>query len=214
MQADTQIPLLVALIGVTSALLATLLTSLLSRRHQREQQQRELMMRPSEEFARKTLEALAALRYVTPPPLRSPPYLPHRNESLLTDKDERLARLSRCETAIDVVRPARAHLRLVFHPDSAVSDSAQRVLGGLRACEAAASEYYQRAAFLAEGSEPEWRDGEGRTLREAYKGLRAELYENLDLFFNNVTARMQYPLRKQSRFSRAQIGVNEPQTLP
>lgn|GEM_PF-4253375 len=56
-----QVLVLVALIGVISALSV----ALLSKRHQREQQQRDSLLKPSEYFARKAIEALAALRYTT-----------------------------------------------------------------------------------------------------------------------------------------------------
>ena len=197
LDSSAEVPLLVAIVGVISALLI----SLLSRRHQREHQQRELMMKPSEEYARRTLEALAALRYLTPPPLHPLPRLPHRNECLLVDSEERSARIVRCEAAIDATRATRAHLRLVFHPDSAVSDSALLVLVGMRACLTAATEYYQRAD-LAGSSNSSWRQGEGKDLRMEYMRLRAAAYKDLDTFFHAATARLQAPLRPYTRFER------------
>ena len=154
-----QVSVLVALIGVISALSV----ALLSKRHQREQHQRESMLKPSEEFVRKAIEALAALRYVSPPAI-DPEQQVHRNESLLADKEERAKRIERCEVAIDAVRALRAPMRLVFHPESAVAGSSVYVIRELRQCLETATEYY-RGADLSGASAP-WREGDGNVLRE------------------------------------------------
>lgn len=193
-----QVPLVVALIGVISALSV----SLLSKRHQREHQQREAMMKPSEEYARKTIEALAALRYITPPARSDQSRIMHRNEPLLADREERAERLERCEKAIDAVRAVRAPIRLVFHPESKVSDSAVYVLRGLRFCLETAVEFYERADS-AEDS-PKWREDEGSKLREKYLDLRTATYKDLDMFINDIASRMRRPLRKHSRFHRGE----------
>ena len=190
------VPVLVALIGVISALSV----SLHSKRHQREQHLRESMLKPSEEYARKTIEALAALRYITPPPVRPHPAQVHRNESLLSDKEERAKRIERCEEAIDAVRAIRAPMRLVFHPESEVADSSVYVLRGLRSCLEAATGYYRDADLS--GASLAWREREGRELRERYKDLRTATYNDLDMLINDVASRMRKPLRKFSRFHR------------
>lgn len=190
----TQVSVLVALIGVISALSV----ALLSKRHQREQQQRESMLKPSEDFARKTIEALAALRYISPPSVESEPQQVHRNESLLTDKEERAKRIERCELAIDAVRAIRAPMRLVFHPESSVADSSVYVIRELRQCLEAATTYYRRADLS--GASAAWREGEGNTLRGTYLDLRRVIYDDLDILINDVAARMRRPLRKHTRF--------------
>lgn len=193
-----EVPVLVALIGVISALSV----SLLSRRHQREQHLRETMLKPSEDYARKTIEALAALRYITPPPVRLQPAEMHRNESLLADKEERARRIERCEEAIDSVRAIRAPMRLVFHPESEVADSSVYVLRDLRFCLETATGYY-RGADLSEASLV-WREREGHDLREKYMDLRTATYNDLDMLINDVASRMRKPLRKHSRFHRSE----------
>ncbi|ACL42008.1 hypothetical protein Achl_4057 (plasmid) [Pseudarthrobacter chlorophenolicus A6] len=191
-----QVSVLVALIGVISALSV----ALLSKRHQREHQQRESMLKPSEEFARKAIEALAALRYINPPSIDPEPHQVHRNESLLTDKEERAKRIERCEAAIDAARAIRAPMRLVFHPESAAAESAVYVIRELRQCLEAATKYY-RGADLSGSSAP-WREGEGQTLRNDYLAQRRLVYDDLDVLINDVAARMSRPLRKHTRFPR------------
>lgn len=194
---STIVPVSVAIIGIFGALIASFVT----KRHQLEHQQREAMMKPSEEYARKTLEALAALRYVTPPPLRVHPEVPHRNEFLLTDKEERAKRIVRCEQAIDAVRITRPHIRLVFHPKSAVAELARRVLEGLRKCLETVAEYYYRAD-MAEASEA-WRAMQGREMRESYISARKALYTDLDELFVRIASRLTKPLRKYWLFRKA-----------
>ncbi|MBT2550480.1 hypothetical protein [Arthrobacter sp. ISL-65] len=200
-----QVSVLVALIGVISALSV----ALLSKRHQREQQQRESMLKPSEEFARKTIEALAALRYVSPPSTDPEPHQMHRNESLLTDKEERAKRIERCEVAIDAVRAIRASMRLVFHPESAVADSSVYVIRELRQCLETATKYY-RGADLS-GASALWREGDGNALRERYLDLRRVIYDEVDMLINDVARRMRQPLRKHTRFPRQR---RPPQWVP
>ncbi|MFE4835870.1 hypothetical protein ACFRAU_14475 [Arthrobacter sp. NPDC056691] len=200
-----QVSVLVALIGVISALSV----ALLSKRHQREHQQRESMLKPSEDFARKTIEALAALRYISPPSIDPEPHQVHRNESLLTNKEERAKRIERCEVAIDAVRAIRATMRLVFHPQSSVADSSVYVIRELRQCLEAATKYY-RGADLSGASE-HWREGEGNILRTSYLDLRRVIYNDLDVLLNDVAARMRRPLRIHSRF---QPQKRPPQWVP
>lgn len=200
-----QVSVLVALIGVISALSV----ALLSKRHQREQQQRDTMLKPSEDFARKAIEALAALRFISPPSMDPEPHQVHRNESLLSDKEERAKRIERCEVAIDAVRAIRAPMRLVFHPESAVADSSVYVIRELRQCLEAATKYYRRADLS--GASTPWREGEGQTLRDKYLDLRRVVYDDLDVLINDVAARMRRPLRKHTRFPRQK---RPPQWVP
>jgi hypothetical protein len=184
------IPLVVAVIGVASGIYA----ALLSRRHDREQQARPVLLGPAEEYAKCCLTALAALRYVTPPHCPPRPGRVHRNAVLLLDAAQTEERLQACRDAIDRVRTARADVRLVFHPTSRSAEFSRRVLMHLRFCLEHAEAFYV-AYRESESTDPEmWcTDPQAQARRGAYKEERASAYRELDAFFENVSERLIHP---------------------
>lgn len=183
-----------SLVVATIALAGVIVTAYLSRGHDRQQQARSVLVEPAENFARLSLNALAALRYVTPPELRAPPTRPHRNEPLLTGKEERERRLVATRVAIDEVRPTRAHVRLVFHPESTAAEMSRRVLEHLRACLESAEEFYaQHDDAAATGRLNAWQTETRQAARDLYKNNRKRAYDDLDAFFKEVSRRLVRP---------------------
>jgi len=193
------IPMGVAVLGLIGALVA----ALLSRSSDRQQQARPVLLEPAQEYARTALAALAALRYVTPPPIYQGGTRPHRNEGLLKDTEQRERRLADCREAIDKVRYTRARVRLVFHPKSVAAELSREVLAELRLSLEAAENYY--ASFDETGlSDPKrWRHGPGRAIRKQYKDYRMLAYQHLDDFFEDVAERLEKPTWDPLRIKRA-----------
>lgn len=184
------VTLSVALVGAAVALIA----ALVSRRHDREQQARPILLDPATTFARATLAALAAMRYITPPWPPSEPNRPHRNEALLEDVAIREQRIEVCRKALDDVRSARAAVRLVFHPDSLAAGWSWSVLVHLRiALEEAEGFYLDFDSKKLHGEDVDWREGDGKATRDAYLGTRQRVYGFLDQFYGEVAKRLIIP---------------------
>jgi hypothetical protein len=189
---------LIAVVGLAVGVIA----ALVSRRHDREQQARPILLEPSTSFARATLRALAAMRHVTPPWVPTASRLPHRNEELLNDAALRGVRLDACRIALDDVRPERAAVRLVFHPSSRAAALSADVLGELRSVLEAAEHFY--AAYdsaVVVGRGGTWREQENEELRERYLLGRRKVYERLDRFLEEVAQRLIRPSWNPRRYA-------------
>lgn len=188
MDAPVLVPLLAALVGLVGVTLA----ALVSRRHDRDQQARQMMLDPSGAFARSTLAALAQLRYVTPPDTLES--RPHRNDVLLSDMELRTKRLVECEGAIDQVREARAGVTLVFHPKSWPAEHAKMIGAVLRECFELVESFYDLAdQAAARGRADEWRGTELQELRLKYMTKRRDVRKFLNAFYDAVALRMVRP---------------------
>lgn len=181
-----------AILGATVALLGALVVALISRRHDRQQQARTVLLEPADAYASAALAVMAKLRRVAPPTFPHSSLVPHRNAHLLDQTDRRDQLLVECRELLDVVRVTRARVRLAFHPRSSAAEQARAVLAGLRASLEAAEEFYSAydAGRAAGGELPEveW-DG----LRDRYKAPRAATYQHLDDFFDEVAQRLVSP---------------------
>ncbi len=174
-----------SLVGVFGASVAALVSS-------RHLQARELLLGPARVFARDALAALAALRGITPPSPRTPD-IPHRNEVLLDDIARRQRRIERSIKAIDLVRLARADVRVVFGPTSAAAEYTRRVLEAQRHALEVAERYYFEAENQGAHDLGEWRRSRGADLRESYKFWRSSAYAELDRYFLDVAKRARFP---------------------
>lgn len=185
----TNIPVTVALVGLAGVLWTTYRTN----RNDQERHAREVLLRPAEDFARCALDALARLRYITPPFLRPTEEPPHRNECLLDDPKERKTRLDACAESIDKLRVTRGDVRLVFRPDSNAAELAAHVLGHLRDCLESAETFY--ISFdRAHAQQDQWRQSAlGTKLRDNYMDHRRQVYQSLDEFFAEVSTRLMSP---------------------
>jgi hypothetical protein len=183
------IAVVVALIGLSGVVLTSLRSNLNDQRHHA----REVLLKPSEDFARAALDAMAKLRYVTPPPPQDTDELPHRNERLLSDLDERRIRLAKCAASIDCLRQTRADVRLVFRPTSTASELARQVLEHLRDCLESAEAFYSHFERNKNDSNG-WRESAmALGLIHEYKYHRQAVYRSLDEFFVNVSERLAKP---------------------
>jgi hypothetical protein len=181
------------LIGI-AGLAAGVIAALVSRRHDREQQARPILLEPATDFARAALRALAAMRYVTPPWSSTDSRRPHRNENLVSDPIGRHERLEICRAALDEVRFDRAAVRLIFSPNSRAAAVSAEVLGELRFVFETAEQFfleYETANSIGEGEV--WRHSTGNEIREAYMLGRSRVYERLDWFFEEVGERLVRP---------------------
>jgi hypothetical protein len=195
------VTLSVALAGLAVGVVA----ALVSRRHDREQQARPLLLDPATTFARATLAALAAMRYVTPPWPPSEPKGPHRNEAMLADVLAREQRMEVCRKALDDVRSARAAVRLVFHPESLAAGWAWSVLVYLRAAlEGAEGFYRDHDDAKLRGEDDRWREGAGRSIRDTYKRDRLRVYQSLDQFYVDVAKRLIRPSWDPKKYNQRQ----------
>lgn len=181
------------------------MVTLVSKRHDREQQARPLLLDPATTFARATLAALAAMRYVTPPWPPSELKGPHRNEAMLGDISAREQRMEVCRKALDEVRSARAAVRLVFHPESLAAGCAWSVLVYLRAAlERAEGFYFAHDGAKSHGEDQSWREGAGRSIRDAYKENRLRVYQSLDQFYVDVAKRLIRPSWDPKKYNQRQ----------
>jgi hypothetical protein len=191
------VPIVVAVLG----LLGAQFLAILSRRHDRQQTARAALVEPAREFARAAIEALAALRYVTPPATGTGQSV-HRNLVLLTDVAERTTRLHLASVAIDAVRATRAGVRLAFHPKSWAAEYSRQVLAALRNSLESAEEFY--AAHDEHAGSREWMDASAPELRRTYKQHRNDVYEALDRFFDDVAERLQDPTWNPRKIPRSE----------
>jgi len=202
------VTLSVALVGLAVGLIA----ALVSRRHDREQQARPILLEPATTFARATLAALAAMRYVTPPWPPSELRKPHRNEGILGNVSTREQRLEPCRKALDDVRSARAAVRLVFHPDSLVAGWSWSVLVHLRAAlEQSEGFYLDFDEAQLRGENDSWREEIGKSTRDSYKETRRLVYRSLDQFYVSVAERLIRPSWDPKEYNqrRASMRQNE-----
>ena len=176
-----------AVVGAVLGVLSALAVATQRHKHDRHQQARLLLLPPAEEFARSVVASLAALRYVTPPTASAPAQPQNRNAVLLTDRQLREDRLELCREKIDIVRQARAHVRLVFQPQSWAAEMSRRVLMDLRNCLESAEHFY----LLYDDLEATNREVVEHAAR--YTGARKEAYVDLDTFFEEVAERLVKP---------------------
>lgn len=176
-----------AVAGGMIAVLSSVVVAGQARRHDREQQARLVLVAPAEEFARSAVASLAALRYVTPPVAEAEGRVPHRNAALLTDRRLREDRLTGCRTAVDHVRRARAHVRLVYQPESWPAEMSRRVLADLRACLEAAEAFYAVYDDRRRSDVDAWAEV------SSYSRARRDAYVDLDTFFEAVGERLARP---------------------
>ena len=192
------VTLTIGLVGLVAGVVA----ALVSRRHDREQQARPILLEPATAFARATLAALAAMRYVTPPWPLSNLSKPHRNDGLLSDVSTREKRMEPCRKALDDVRSARAAVRLVFHPDSLAAGWSWSVLVHLRtALEQAEGFYRDFDHAKLRGEDESWRGEISTSLRDSYKETRKRVYQSLDQFYVEVAKRLIRPSWNRKRYN-------------
>lgn len=183
-----------ALVGLSGVFVA----ALLSWRRERQRRDWEMLLVPSEKYANAVLSAMAALRYLTPPSLPKHGKPPHRNEVLTSARSEKEHRIARCYKAVDLVRVARSHVRLSFHPSSRVSALADEILDDLRWCLEAAEDFYARHEMLASSETSHWRKLAGERIRKLFLDRRDRLYETIDVFFQECSIRLSRPDRREA----------------
>ncbi|MDH6237097.1 hypothetical protein [Cryobacterium sp. CG_9.6] len=189
MSVGDNVTVFVALVGLAVGLFA----ALESRRHDRQQQARPILLEPAATFVRAAHAALAALRYVTPPSV-SEREKPHRNEELLANVTERQERMKSCRMTVDDVRSARAAVWLVLHPNSLAAGLSWEVVLHLRHALEQAEDFYRDFDQAQEnGEEENWRRGAGTCARDSYKETRSQVYNDLDKFCVDVAKRLIKP---------------------
>lgn len=186
--AINSVSVILALVVALISLFGVIFTAYISRRSDERHQARETRLRPSEEYARTALDCLAKLRHVTPPPLKDETGPPHRNECLLADRNERAARLTICEDAIDDLRLVRGNVMLVFGPDNPTPECCRQVLASLRICLESAQTYYD--ACDTAGASTAWREARGKALQQEYIANRKIVYGSLDGFYKSVKGQL------------------------
>lgn len=186
----------VALVVAVMSIIGAVLISATTRRHDRQQAARTLMIRPAEDFARQAYKMLAALRYVTPPDTAQ-----HRNAALLEDKDVREKRLAACHVMLDDLRGTRASIALMFGPKSAAAEYARCVLDRLRFCLEICEAFYERHTAAGVPTN-RWQASPSSAWRERYKQLRETAYnDDLKRLFEDVADRMVSPSWNAAPFS-------------
>lgn len=172
--------------------------ALIARRGSHQQQARETLLRPAEQFSKTVYVARSRLRMVKPPRATGDGQPPHRNEPLLTERSRRDGRLELCREAIDGVRGARGFLMLVFHPRSPAARSANDVIRRLSDMLEATEDFYyewdQRPGELHSN------DREREELRQSsvalYERHRDAMNDSFERFAVDVWDRLDKPTWK------------------
>lgn len=198
--------------GIVLGLAGALVAALISRRHDRQQLSRNILLKSADDFARSALAVLAALRHVTPPTFDPASDFLHRNEGLLSDATELQDRLTAARVALDNLRVVRASVRLSFHPKSWPAEHSRMVLVYLRQASEYADQYYASFDRKFSTVEPlgdeaaKWRvDGRGFDLRDLYMKSRGMAYQNLEWFFDSVADRLKSPTWNPWRIEAAKL---------